>query len=160
MSTKLKCMPKETVAADTFIGKKVIDREGIEYGKIKHIHINPDTLVISGVTITQGLGKEHYLAKDYIDKFSEKTLHLSRPPIMIGVTVTDCDRNRLGKIKDTHNNPDTGEVESIEVSDGLARSKVIPKSEIWGIGEKVILKISKKEFKKSEWSDDDAVAGH
>ena len=149
MSTKFKDTSKGTAAADTFTGKKVIDREGIEYGKIKHIHIDPDTLVVSGVTITQGLGKDHYLAKDYIDRFSEKTLHLSRPPIMEGVTVTDCDRNRLGKIKRTYNNPDTGEVESIEVSDGLARSKVIPKSEIWGVGEKVILKISKKEFKQS-----------
>ena len=39
MSVKLENMPENMATADDFIGKKVIDREGIEYGKVKHIHI-------------------------------------------------------------------------------------------------------------------------
>ncbi len=150
MSTTLDGVPRGTTTADTFRGKKVIDREGVEYGTVKHIHINSETLVVSGVTVHHGFHKDYYLPNDYIDKFSEKTLHLSRPPIRTGAMVIDGDQNKLGKIKRLHKNPDTEELESIEVSDGLTHSKIVSKSEIWGIGDKVILRMSKKEFKQME----------
>jgi len=150
MSTRLESAPEGMTTADSFRGKRVIDREGVEYGKIRHIHINPETLVVSGVTIRKGLGKEYYLTSDYIDKFSEKTLHLSRPPIRMGATVIDGDRNKLGKVKRLHRNPDTEELESIEISDGLTNTKIVSKSDIWGIGDKVILRMSKKEFKQMQ----------
>ena len=150
MSVKLEGMPANLATADSFTGKKVIDREGIEYGKVKHIHINQDTLVVSGVTIHQGFHKDYFLSEDYIDKFSEKTLFLSRPPVRTGIPVIDTDQHKIGKVKRLHKNLDTNELESIEVTDGLMHSKIISKSEIWGIGEKVILRITKDEFKKLE----------
>ncbi|MGI9566955.1 MAG: PRC-barrel domain-containing protein [Nitrosopumilus sp.] len=150
MSVKLERMPTNLATADSFTGKKVIDREGIEYGKVKHIHINQDTLVVSGVTIHQGFHKDYFLSDDYIDKFSKKTLLLSRPPVRTGIHVIDIDSHKLGKVKRLHKNLDTNELESIEVSDGLMRSKIISKSEIWGIGEKVILRMTKEDFKKLE----------
>ena len=150
MSVKLEGMPTNLATADSFTGKKVIDREGIEYGKVKHIHINQDTLVVSGVTIHQGFHKDYFLSEDYIDKFSEKTLLLSRPPVRTGIPVIDTDQHKIGKVKRLHKNLDTNELESIEVSDGLMHSKIISKSEIWGIGEKIILRLTKEEFKKLE----------
>ena len=150
MSVKLEGMPVNLATADSFTGKKVIDREGIEYGKVKHIHINQDTLVVSGVTVHQGFHKDYFLSEDYIDKFSEKTLLLSRPPVRTGISVIDIDQHKIGKVKRLHKNLDTNELESIEVSDGLMHSKIISKSEIWGIGEKVILRMTKEEFKKLE----------
>lgn len=150
MSVRLEDVPAGMMTADTFKGKKVIDREGVEYGKVRHIHINPETLVVSGVTIHEGFGKDYYLTSDYIDEFSKKTLHLSRPPIRTGATVIDGDRHKLGKIKRLHKNPDTDEIESIEITDGLTNTKIVSKSEIWGIGERVILKMTKKEFKRME----------
>ncbi|MGH1521771.1 MAG: PRC-barrel domain-containing protein [Nitrosopumilus sp.] len=150
MSVKLEGMPGNLATADSFTGKKVIDREGIEYGKVKHIHINQDTLVVSGVTVHQGFHKDYFLSEDYIDKFSEKTLLLSRPPVRTGISVIDIDQHKIGKVKRLHKNLDTNELESIEVSDGLMHSKIISKSEIWGIGEKVILRMTKEEFKKLE----------
>ncbi len=150
MPVKLEGMPANLTTADSFTGKKVIDREGIEYGKVKHIHINQDTLVVSGVTIHQGFHKDYFLSDDYIDKFSEETLLLSRPPVRTGIVVTDIDRHKIGKIKRIHRNPDTNELESIEVTDGLMHSKILSKSEIWGVGEKVILGMTKEEFKKIE----------
>ncbi|WP_255430831.1 PRC-barrel domain-containing protein [Candidatus Nitrosopumilus sp. SW] len=150
MSVKLEGMPSNLATADTFTGKKVIDREGIEYGKVKHIHINQDTLTVSGVTIHQGFNKDYFLSDDYIDKFSEETLLLCRPPVRTGIPVTDIDQNKVGKVKRLHRNPDTNELESIEVSDGLMHSKILSKSEIWGIGEKVILRMTKEEFKHLE----------
>jgi sporulation protein YlmC with PRC-barrel domain len=150
MSVKLEGMPTNLATADSFTGKKVIDREGIEYGKVKHIHINQDTLSVSGVTIHQGFNKDYFLSEEYIDKFSKETLLLSRPPVRTGITVTDIDQHKIGKVKRLHRNPDTNELESIEITTGLIHSKILPKSEIWGIGEKVTLRMTKEEFKKIE----------
>ena len=150
MSVKLEGMPENLATADSFTGKKVIDREGIEYGKVKHIHINQDTLTVSGVTIHKVFNKDYFLSEDYIDKFSEKTLLLSRPPVRTGIPVIDVDRHKIGKVKRLHRSPDTNELESIEVSNGLIHSKILSKSEIWGVGEKVILRMTKEEFKNIE----------
>ena len=150
MSVKLEGIPSNLTTADSFTGKKVIDREGIEYGKVKHIHINQETLLVSGVTIHQGFKKDYFLSEDYIDKFTKKTLLLSRPPVRTGIPVVDVDGRKIGKVKRIHRNPDTNELESIEISDGLMHSKILSKSEIWGIGEKVILGMTKEEFKKLE----------
>ncbi|MFZ8921688.1 MAG: hypothetical protein ACO2Y0_01890, partial [Nitrosopumilaceae archaeon] len=150
MSVKLEDSPKNMVTADSFTGKKVIDREGIDYGKVKHIHINPNTLCVCGVTIHQGFRRDYFLSEDYIDKFTEKTLLLSRPPIRIGIPVIDTDRRKIGKVKRIHRHPDTKEIESIEIADGFAHSRILSKSEIWGVGEKVILGMTKEQFKKLE----------
>jgi len=77
-------------------------------------------------------------------------LLLSRPPIRSGIPVVDIDSHKIGKVKRLHRNSDTNELESIEISDGLMHSKIISKSEIWGIGEKIILKMTKEEYKKLE----------
>ena len=150
MSVKLENMPENMATADDFVGKKVIDREGIVYGKVKHIHINQHTLIVSGVTIHQGFNKDYFLSNDYIDKFTKETLLLSRPPVRSGIPVVDIDSHKIGKVKRLHRNSDTNELESVEISDGLMHSKIISKSEIWGVGEKVILKMTKEEYKKLE----------
>lgn len=148
MSTKLAEMPENLVTADKFTGIKVIDREGIQYGKVKHIHINSDTLTVSGVTIQEGFRKKYYLTNDYIDKFTKESLLLNIPPVRTDSQVVDIDGHKIGKVKRLHRNPDTKELESIEVTDGMMHSKILSKSEIWGLGEKVILKMTKDEYKK------------
>lgn len=150
MSTKLEGMPSNLMTADSFAGKKVVDREGIQYGKVKHIHINQDTLRVSGVTVHQSFHKDYYLPETFIDKFTEETLLLSTAPIRTDVQVVDIDGHKIGKVKKIHKNPDTNELETIEVTDGLIHTKTISKTDIWGIGEKIILKTTKEEFKKKQ----------
>jgi sporulation protein YlmC with PRC-barrel domain len=150
MSTKLEGMTPNLATADDFTGKKVVDREGIQYGKVKHIHINQETLAVSGVTIHQGFHKDYFLPETYIDRFTAETLLLSTPPVRTKIDVVDIDGHKIGKIKRLHRHPDTNELESIEVSDGLMHSKIISKSEIWGVGEEVKLKVTKEEYKNLE----------
>ena len=150
MSTKLEGMPANITTADTFPGKKVVDREGIQYGKVKHIHINQETLTVSGVTIHEGFHREYFLPEEYIDKFTEQTLLLSTPPVRAGIPVVDIDGHKIGKVKRLHRKPDTNELESIEISDGLMHTSILSKSEIWGVGEKIILKLTKDEYKNLE----------
>lgn len=150
MSTKLEGMTANLATADSFTGKKVLDREGIQYGKVKHIHINQKTLVVSGVTIRQGFHKEYFLPETFIDRFTEETLLLSTPPVRTSIDVVDIDGHKIGKVKRLHRNPDTNELESIEISDGLIGSKILSKSEIWGVGEKLKLRATKDEYKNRE----------
>lgn len=146
MATKIDFDHKH-ILADEFKGKKVIDREGIEYGKVKHIHINPETLEVVGVTVHKGLHKDHFLSRDYIDRFTEESLLLSSAPIRLDSQVVDIDGHKIGKIKRLHMSTDTNELESIEVSDGLTGSRIFRTSEIWGVGEKVILRQTKDQYK-------------
>ncbi len=141
-------MSPKLVAADAFTGKKVVDREGTKFGKVKHIHINQDTMTVSGVTVNHGYRKDYFLPETFIDKFTDETLLLSTPPVRTSIPVVDIDGHKIGKVKQLNKNPDTGELESITVSDGILSSKIVSKTEIWGIGEKIILKVTKKEFEK------------
>lgn len=147
MATQLDGMTENLLTADDFTGKNVVDREGIEYGKVKHIHINPTTLAVTGVTIHQGFHKDYYLTTEYIDRFTEKTLLLCRPPIRTNIPVIDIDGYKLGKVKRLVKDNDTNELQSIEVSDGVIHTRIVTKSDIWGVGEKVILKLTKEEYK-------------
>jgi sporulation protein YlmC with PRC-barrel domain len=146
MATSIE-LDRKQITADDFKGKKVIDREGIEYGKVKHIHINSDTLEVVGITVHKGLHKDHFLSRDYIDRFTEESVLLSSAPIRIDSQVVDIDGRKIGKIKRLHMNTDTNELESIEVSDGLVGSRIFRTSEIWGVGEKVILRQTKDQYK-------------
>ncbi|MFM8658892.1 MAG: hypothetical protein ACKOCQ_03025 [Candidatus Nitrosotenuis sp.] len=140
-------IPENLCTADTFTGKRVVDREGIKYGEVKHIHINSTTLAVSGVTIHQGFHKDYYLSSEYIDHFTDETLLLSRSPVRASVQVVDIDGHKLGKIKRLVKDPQTSELNSIEVSDGLIHTRIVLKSDIWGVGDKVTLKLTKDQFK-------------
>ena len=72
---------------------------------------------------------------------------LSQPNVRTGIPVVDIDGHKIGKVKLLNRHPDIHELKSIEVSYGLLHSKILPKSEIWGVGEKVILRMTKEEFK-------------
>ncbi len=147
MTTELEGIEGIQIKADEFHGKKVIDREGIQYGKVKHIHINADTLDVSGLTVHEGFHKEYFLSRDYIDRFAGESVLLSKAPIRKDVLVVDINGHKIGKIKRVHKNQETSDLESIEVSEGLIGSRIFSKSEIWGVGEKIILKMAKDQYK-------------
>lgn len=135
--------------ADEFRGRKVIDREGIEYGKVKHVQIDCDTLQVTGITVHEGFHKDYFLPRNNIDRFTNESVLLGTAPLRKDTSVVDIDGHKIGKIKKINKNQSTNEIDSIEVSEGLTGSRIFSKSEIWGIGEKVILKLTKDEYKNS-----------
>ncbi|TLY04786.1 MAG: hypothetical protein E6K87_02575 [Thaumarchaeota archaeon] len=147
MATRIE-LDRKQIKADEFKGKKVIDREGIEYGKVRHIHINSDTLEVVGITVHEGLNKEYFLSRDYVDRFTEESVLLSSAPMRTDIPVVDIDGRKIGKVKRLNISKDTDELESIEVSEGLTGSRIFHTSEIWGIGEKIILRQTRDEYKK------------
>jgi sporulation protein YlmC with PRC-barrel domain len=147
MATRLD-FDRKQIKADEFKGKKVIDREGIEYGKVKHIHINADTLEVVGITVHEGIHKNYFLSRDYIDRFTEESVLLSSAPIRTDVAVVDIDGKKIGKVKRLNMSKDTNELESIEVTEGLTSSRIFHTSEIWGVGEKIILRQTRDEYKR------------
>ncbi len=147
MATRIE-FDRKQVKADEFKGKKVIDREGIEYGKVKHVHINSDTLEVVGITVHEGLNKDYFLSRDYLDRFTEESVLLSSAPIRTEIPVVDIDGRKIGKVKRLHMSKETNELESIEVSEGLTGSRIFHTSEIWGVGEKIILRQTRDQYKK------------
>jgi sporulation protein YlmC with PRC-barrel domain len=145
--SKLEGMPGKICTADEFTGKKVVDREGIAYGKVKHIHIHPETMTVSGVTIHEGFNNDYFLSSEYIDKFTEKSLLLNIPPIRPNAQVVDIDGRKIGTVKRLQRNPQTYELESLEIAIGFMKTKIVSKSHVWGVGEKIILHMTKDEFK-------------
>ena len=139
---------RKHVKADEFKGKKVIDRQGIEYGKVKHVHINADTLEVVGITVHEGIHKDYFLSRDYVDRFTEESVLLSSAPIRTDVTVVDIDGRKIGKVKRLNMSKETNELESIEVTEGLTGTRIFHTSEIWGVGEKIILRQTRDEYKR------------
>ena len=64
--------------------------------------------------------------------------------------MVDIDGHKIGTVKKLHKNPQTDDLESIEVRDGILHTKIVSKTEIWGVGEKIILRVTKREYKKLE----------
>ena|SRR5207302_394241 len=146
MATELQTENK--LNSDEFRGKKVIDREGIEYGKVKHVQIDCDTLQVTGITVHEGFHRDYFLPRGHIDRFTNESVLLGTAPLRKDTLVVDIDGHKIGRIKKINKNQDGNEIESIEVSEGLTSSRIFSKSEIWGIGEKVILKLAKEDYKK------------
>ena len=147
MATSLE-FNRNQIKADEFKGKKVIDREGIEYGKVKHVHINSDTLEVVGITVHEGINKNYFLSRDYVDRFTEESVLLSSAPIRTDVAVVDIDGRKIGKVKRLNMSTETNDLESIEVTEGLTGSRIFHISEIWGVGEKIILRQTRDEYKR------------
>jgi len=148
MTTELQRREDSQLNADEFKGKKVIDREGIEYGKVKHVQIDCDTLQVTGITVHEGFHRDYFLPRGHIDRFTNESVLLGTAPLRKDTLVVDIDGHKIGRIKKINKNQDGNEIESIEVSEGLTSSRIFSKSEIWGIGEKVILKLAKEDYKK------------
>jgi sporulation protein YlmC with PRC-barrel domain len=149
MTTELQGRDNNQLNADEFRGRKVIDREGIEYGKVKHVQIDCDTLQVIGITVHEGFHRDYFLPRNHIDRFTNESVLLGTAPLRKNTFVVDINGHKIGKIKKINKNQEANEIESIEVSEGLTGSRIYSKSEIWGIGEKVILKLAKDEYKKS-----------
>jgi sporulation protein YlmC with PRC-barrel domain len=148
MATELQGTEDNQINADEFRGKKVIDREGIGYGKVKHVQIDCDTLQVTGITVHEGFHKDYFLPRDHIDRFTSESVLLGIAPLRKDTAVVDIDGRKIGKVKKINKNQDANEIESIEVSEGLTSSRIFSKSEIWGVGEKIILKLTKDDYKK------------
>ena len=147
MASRLEFDRKQVNAVE-FKGKKVIDREGIVYGKVKHVHINSDTLEVVGITVHEGINKNYFLSRDYVDRFTEESVLLSSAPIRTDVAVVDIDGRKIGKVKRLNMSKETNELESIEVTEGMTSSRIFHTSEIWGVGEKIILRQTRDEYKR------------
>ena len=100
------------------------------------------------MTIHQGFHKDYYLTSEYIDKFTEETLLLSRPPIRTDVQVVDIDGHKIGKVKRLVKDNETNQLQSIEVTDGILHTKIVSTTDVWGVGDKVTLKLTKQQFKE------------
>lgn len=146
MAARLDGMPDNVTTIGDFVGHKVIDKEGLEYGKVRKIHIDESTLGVAGATIKYGFRKTYFLPRTDIARITNEHVMLTTPPLRTGVGVVDIDGHRIGRVKHLNRNTETEDIESIQVSFGLTGSKSVSVSSIWGIGKSVTLKMTRSEF--------------
>ncbi len=146
MAARLDGMPENITTTKNFVGHKVVDKEGIAYGHVTKVHIDETTLGVAGVTVKYGFRKKYFLPRTDIARMTDENVMLTTPPLRTSVGVTDIDGHKIGKIKRLNRNSETGDIESIQVSCGIAKSKPISISSIWGVGKAVTLKMTRAEF--------------
>lgn len=146
MAARLDGMPENITTTNDFVGHKVVDKEGITYGRVRKVHIDESTLGVAGVTVKYGFRKAYFLPRTDIARITDENVMLTTPPIRAGVSVVDIDGHKIGKIKRLNRNTETSDIESIQVSCGFANSKPISVSSIWGVGKAVTLKMTRAEF--------------
>ena len=122
-----------------FIGKSVFDNKGRDCGKIQSLHIDPQTFTISGVIAKKLLAKEYFISRGYFEEVNEFGLHLNSIPIKPRDKVVDIEGKNMGKVIKINLNPETNELESLEVKSGF-KSRTVSSENIIGIGEKIKIK--------------------
>lgn len=146
MAARLAGMPERVTTTKDFSGHRVVDREGLVYGRVKRVHIDEETLGVAGVTVGYGFCKSYFLPRSDIARITDKSVMLTTPPIRLGVPVTDIDGRRVGRVKRLNYNTEAGGIESIQVSCGIAKSKAVSVASVWGVGKSVTLKMTRDEF--------------
>lgn len=146
MAARLAGMPQNITTTDRFVGHKVVDREGIGYGQVTRVHIDEESLGVAGVTVKYGFRKVYFLPRSDIARITDHNVMLTTPPLRRSVGVTDIDGKKIGKVKKLNRSTETGDIESIQVSCGIGKSKPVSVSSIWGVGKGVTLKMTRDEF--------------
>ncbi len=136
----------EPVRYQDLKGMKVIDTDGIKFGTVQEIMIDPIDLTVTGIVVRRGFNKSVLIHKDYVERIGVNCVMLKIPPIIKSMEVIDINGEKVGKVKDVFRGP-AGTIELIEVNTGLmSKSLKIPQQEIHGVGEKVILKHTKEDY--------------
>lgn len=147
MAARLAGMPKNVTTTRDFAGRRVVDREGIEYGRVRRVHIDEESLGVAGMTVGYGMLKRYYLPRSSVSRITDESVLLTTPPIRAGVRVDDVDGHKIGKVRRINRNTETGDVESIQVAHGLLSTKTVSLASIWGVGKSVTLKMTRSEFR-------------
>lgn len=137
-------IPKEeTVIVKKINGSKVIDDRGKKIGKVKKVHISPDTLSVEGITIDNGLFKgKDYIGKNYICSLSEEGAVLCETPISeyIGMKVVDSKGKEIGKVRNVYRARKTNSAYSLTIDRGLTKDDLIVTDNfIESVGDKIML---------------------
>jgi len=127
-------------------GMKVMDTDGMKFGTVQELMIDPITLMVTGMVVHRGFNKDVLIHRDYIERIGVNCVMLKIPPIIKSMEVIDINGQRVGKVKTVFKGA-ANMVELIEVNTGLMSKPLkIPQHEIHGVGEKVILKHGKEEY--------------
>jgi len=136
----------EPIRSQDLKGTKVIDTDGIKFGTVQELMIDPITLTVTGMVVRKGFNKNVLIQRDYIERIGVNCVMLKIPPIIKSMEVIDINGEKVGKVKEVFGET-ANSIELIEISTGLMnKSLKIPQHEIHGVGEKVILRHTKEEY--------------
>ncbi len=145
---------------DTYVlrNKRVLSKNGIKVGRVKHVQINPLSAKIEGFVVSLGLfSQPMYIGISYCDRMSADGLILSIDPVTFlkGRKVVASTGEVIGTVTAINRKGTTNEIESLEVSAWLRGTYPVPRSAIKYPGHSIILNSSfnapkKHLFKRSK----------
>jgi len=80
-------------------GMKVMDTDGMKFGTVQELMIDPITLMVTGMVVHRGFNKDVLIHRDYIERIGVNCVMLKIPPIIKSMEVIDINGQRVGKVK-------------------------------------------------------------
>ena len=142
---------KKAVRYEDIKGMKVIDTDGMNFGTVQDLMIDPLNMEIKGMLVHIGFNKNVLIHKEYVERIGMNCVMLKIPPVIKSMEVIDIEGVRLGKVQEVFT--DTGNmIELIEIKTSLrGKTLRIPEQEIHSVGEVVILKHTKQEYVRANY---------
>ena len=124
-------------------GKKVIDSNGKEVGKISEIRLDPKSFDLDGIEMDRGFfGLDTFIGRNYIESLSDEGAVLNMTPVTDykGLRVMDSTGKEIGKVKEIRTDGSTNNISAIIVGTGLLNNDVIfTKSDVKSVGDSILL---------------------
>ncbi len=133
----------KVITSDDILGKEAVDSNGSIIGVITKVHLNKETMKITGITIDMGFMKpDLFVGASHIRHFGIDAILLKRVPVdkFKGLKVINFQGELIGKVKDVV--LERTKVKEFEISGTKRFSKnfLIKYKDIKEIGDKIILK--------------------
>ncbi|MDP2666622.1 MAG: PRC-barrel domain-containing protein [Candidatus Diapherotrites archaeon] len=126
-------------------GKKVLDSNGKDVGKVMEIRLDSQTLNLDGVEMDRGFfGEDTFIGRKYIASLSMEGVVLNMSPVSDykGLKVFDSSGKEIGKVKEVRTEGNSNNISALVVETGILSNDVVfAKSAVKGVGESVLLNI-------------------
>lgn len=124
-------------------GRKVLDMNGKNIGKVIEIRIDPQSLNLDGIEIDRGFfGTDTFIGRKYIASLSKEGIVLNMTPASDyeGMHVLDSSGRDFGRVKEIRTKGRTNNISAIVVGTGLLHNDVVfTKADVHSVGGNIML---------------------
>lgn len=147
---------ESTVDFRSYIGARVISKNGEIVGKIKGIRVSSGKMSVEGFVVScGGLRRDLYIGRSYVERFSDESfiLNIDLSILLNGKVVVTSDGKKVGQVYRVVRKENTNEIDRLIVRSFLIMRFSIVPDNIKYIGDSIILKPNYEVKKKYFWKE-------